>query len=297
MAFVLSCCDTADLTAEHFLRREIHTVPFHYRLNGTEYPDASGRSLSSAEFYSRLQSDTTAQTAQPGIGEYLEHFSPFLSQGLDVLHVCLSGGLSGACHSARNAALIAGEQFPDRRVVVVDSLGASSGYGMLMDTLADLRDRGASLEETAAWAEDHKLNISHLFFSQDLSYYVRGGRISKAAALFGGVLNICPVLDMDEAGHLIPREKVRGKKQAIRRLVQKMAQAAEDGPAYNGKCYISQSACVEDARALIEQLELQFPALKGRVEINDVGPVIGCHTGPGTVALFFFGASRAVDSN
>ena len=297
MAFILSCCDTADLTAEHFLRRELYTVAFHYRLNGVEYPDASGHSLSSAEFYTRLQSDTDAQTAQPSIGDYLEHFSSFLSQGLDVLHVSLSSGLSGACHSARNAALIAGEQFPDRKIVVVDSLGASSGYGMLMDTLADMRDRGASLEETAAWAEEHKLNISHLFFSQDLSYYVRGGRISKTAAFFGGVLNICPVLDMDEAGHLIPREKVRGKKQAIRRLVQKMEQTAENGAAYSGKCYISQSACEEDAKALIEQLEIQFPALKNRVEINDVGPVIGCHTGPGTVALFFFGASRAAEAD
>ena len=293
MAFVLSCCDTADLGEEHFLRREIAVIPFHYRMDGTEYPDASGRGLSAADFYARLSPDTVVQTAQPGIGEYLDHFTPILARGLDVLHVCLSGGLSGACHSARNAALIAGEQFPGRRVLVVDSLGASAGYGLLMDTLADLRDRGASVEEAAAWAEAHKLDLHHWFLSQDLSYYVRGGRISRTAAFFGGVLNICPVLDMDEAGHLVPREKARGKKQALRRLVQKMLRHAQNGTAYSGRCYISHSACEEDARTLAGLIEQQFPCLNGPVELCDVGPVIGCHTGPGTVALFFFGSSRA----
>ena len=292
MAFVLSCCDTADLTAEHFARRNIYTVPFHYRMDDREYPDAEGNGLSIDEFYAELQTGASVQTAQPSIGEYLEHFTGFLSKGLDVLHVCLSGGLSGAQHAARNAALIAGEQFPDRRVVVVDSLGASSGYGMFMDTLADRRDSGATLDEIAAWAEEHKLTLSHLFFSQDLSYYVRGGRISKTAAFFGGVLNICPVLDMNEEGRLIPREKVRGKKQAIRRLVQKMEEKAENGAAYDGKCYICHSVCLEDAQALVDQLEQTFPALTGRIEINSIGPVIGCHTGPGTVALFFYGEAR-----
>lgn len=292
MAFVLSCCDTADLTEEYFQKRNIHTIPFHYRMDEMEYPDAEGKSLSDAEFYNRLQEGVSVLTAQPNIGEYLEHFSRFLSEGLDVLHVSLSGGLSGGVNSARNAALIAGEKFPGRKVIVVDSLGASSGYGMLMTCLADLRDGGATLEETADWAESHKLNLHHWFFSQDLSYYVRGGRISKAAALFGGVLNICPVLNMDAEGHLIPREKVRGKKQAIARMLQKITQLADGGTSYIQKCFISHSDCLEDAQTLAAQIEDAIPALKGNVEIFYVGPVIGCHTGPGTVALYFFGPTR-----
>ena len=294
MAFVLSCCDTADLTEEVFRDKNIVTVPFHYRMDDTEYPDAAGHGLSSEDFYDRLREGASVQTAQPSIGEYLEHFSVYLSRGLDVLHVSLSGGLSGGCNSARNAALIAGEKFPERKVLVADSLGASSGYGMLMIALAELRDSGASLEETAAWAEEHKLTLHHWFFSQDLSFYVRGGRISKTAALFGGVLNICPVLNMDTEGHLIPREKVRGKKQAIARMLQKMTLLAEGGRSYNQRCFISHSSCLEDAQALAEQIEKSFPSLNGRVEIYNVGPVIGCHTGPGTVALYFFGAPRTL---
>ena len=292
MSFVLSCCDTADLNPAVYLKREIYPLSFHFRLDDTEYPDAEGNAPKEEEFYAALVASREAHTAQPGIGEYLEHFSRFLSAGQDVLHIAFSSGLSGGWSAARNAALIAEERFPERRILVVDSLAASSGYGLLMCTLADLRDGGLSLEETAAWAEENKLRLNHLFFSQDLSFYVRGGRISKAAAIFGGVLNICPVLDMNREGRLTPREKVRGKKQAIRRLGEKMARLAENGPDYDRRCFICHSACREDAEAMAEEVVRHFPRLAGKIEIYYVGPVIGCHTGPGTVALFFFGAER-----
>ena len=184
------------------------------------------------------------------------------------------------------------EDFPDRKIFIVDSLGASSGLGLLMDRLADLRDAGMSIEELYEWAEKNKLRLHHWFFSTDLSFYVRGGRISKAEGFFGTMLNICPLLNMDSAGRLIPREKIRTKKKVIKEIVSRMEQFAEGGLDYSGKCYISQSNCIEDAEAVAALIEERFPKLCGKVEINWVGTTIGSHTGPGTVALFFWGDER-----
>ena len=154
------------------------------------------------------------------------------------------------------------------------------------------RDNGMGIDENAAWLEAHKLNLHHWFFSTDLTFYVKGGRITKAAGWFGTVLSICPLLNMDAQGRLIPRSKVRGKKQVIREIVKRMEQHAEGGLEYSGKCYISNSDCYEDARAVADLIEARFPRLNGPVEINSVGTTIGSHTGPGTVALFFWGDER-----
>ena len=290
--YILSCCSTADLTKEHFEARDIKYVCFHFALNGREYVDDLGISMPFPEFYGEMAKGADTRTSQVNVSEYVDYFTPFLEAGLDVVHVTLSSGLSGTSNSARNAALIAMEQFPDRKVYVVDSLGASSGYGLLMDMAADKRDEGLSAEELAAWIDETKLKIHHWFFSTDLSSYVRGGRISKAAAVFGGALNICPLLDMDNQGHLIPVSKVRGKKKVIKEIVNAMEAHAEGGLEYSGKCYISQSACMDDAEAVAALVEERFPKLNGKVEINWVGTTIGSHTGPGTVALFFVGDER-----
>ena len=175
---------------------------------------------------------------------------------------------------------------------MLDSLGASSGYGLFMDKLADLRDAGLSIDELYAWAEAHRLQLHHWFFSTDLTFYVKGGRISKASGWFGTKLKICPLLNMDNLGRLIPRYKIRGKKKVIEAIVDKMQEHAQDGLHYSGKCYISNSACYEDARAVADLVEQRFPNLSGKVEIYSVGTTIGSHTGPGTVALFFWGDER-----
>ena len=158
--------------------------------------------------------------------------------------------------------------------------------------LADLRDQGQSLQQVYDWAEQHKLELNHWFFSTDLTFYIKGGRISKTAGFIGGVLNICPLLNMDDQGRLIPRFKIRTKKKVIRTIVDKMEEYARDGRDYSGKCYISQSGCYEDARAVADLVEARFPHLNGKVLINYVGTTIGSHTGPGTVALFFWGKKR-----
>ena len=290
--YILSCCSTADLTKEHFEKRNIKYVCFHFAIDGEEHMDDLGESVPFDEFYRRMSEGAETRTSQVNISEYVAYFSEFLEQGLDIVHVCLSSGLSGTINSARNAALIVKERYPERNIYIVDSLGASSGYGLLMDTAADRRDEGMSAEELVGWLEENKLRLHHWFFSTDLSSYVRGGRISKTAAVFGGILEICPLLNMDNLGRLIPRSKVRTKKKVIKEIVQRMESGAENGTEYSGKCYICHSACREDAEAVASLIEERFPKLDGGVEIYNVGTTIGAHTGPGTVALFFWGSER-----
>ena len=174
----------------------------------------------------------------------------------------------------------------------MDSLAASSGFGLLVETLADLRDEGKSIDEVYDFVEKNKLNLQSWFFSTDLTFYVRGGRVSKASGFVGNMLGICPLLNINYEGKLIPREKIRGKKKAVRRTVEKMLEHAQDGADYSGKCYISQSASLDTAKELAEQIEAAFPKLNGKVEIYNIGTTIGSHTGPGTIATFFWGDQR-----
>jgi DegV family protein with EDD domain len=291
--YILSCCSTADLSKEHFDSRRIAYLCAHYRLDGVEYRDDLGQTLPFDKFYDALKAGKESTTYQLNVSEYAEHFEKFLKQGLDVVHVCLSSGItSGTISAARTAAEMLASEYPDNKVYAVDSLAASSGYGLLMDKLADKRDEGLSAQELSAWAEENRLRVNHWFFSTDLTFYVKGGRISKAAGIFGGALNICPIMNMDNLGRLIPRIKARGRKNAMRESLARMTELAEGGADYCGKCYISNSNCPADARALAELVEAAFPKLDGPVEINSIGTTIGSHTGPGTVALFFWGAER-----
>lgn len=290
--YILSCCSTADLTKEHFEKRGISYICFYYQMDGKQYTDDLGQSMPFEKFYQAMADGAETKTSQVNAEEYQAYFETFLKQGKDVLHVCLSSGISGAINSAMIAKEELSQKYPKRQILVVDSLGASSGYGLLMDQLADLRDQGQSLQQVYDWAEHHKLELNHWFFSTDLTFYIKGGRISKTAGFIGGVLNICPLLNMDDQGRLIPRFKIRTKKKVIRTIVDKMEEYARDGRDYSGKCYISQSGCYEDARAVADLVEARFPHLNGKVLINYVGTTIGSHTGPGTVALFFWGKKR-----
>lgn len=290
--YILSCCSTADLSAEHFAARDIHYVCFHFSMDGQQYADDLGKSIPFEEFYKRMADGADTKTSQVNTQEFIEYFTPFLEKGQDIVHVSLSTGLSGAYNSACVAAEQLGEQYPERKIYIVDSRGASSGYGLLMDKLADLRDSGMDAASLYEWAQAHKLELHHWFFSTDLTFYVKGGRISKASGMVGTVLGICPLLNMDNLGRLIPRAKIRPKKKVIEEIVKRMEEHAQGGRDYAGKCYISQSACLEEARAVAALVEERFPHLNGRVEINYVGTTIGSHTGPGTVALFFWGDER-----
>ena len=290
--YILSTCSTADMPKEFFLNRDIHYACFHYEIDGKEYLDDLGESMDLNDFYQKMQDGAMTKTSQINEQEYEQYFEPFLKNGQDILHLTLSSGISGTVNSARLAADALQEKYPDRRIYVEDSLAASSGMALLMDKLADLRDQGRDIEYVHEYVRQNKLRVNHWFFSGDLTYLIRGGRVSRTAGFVGKVLNICPLLNVDVEGHLIPRKKIRTKKKAIQELVEQMEALADGGLDYCGKCFISNSYCYEDARAVADLVEDRFKKLNGKVQISTIGTTIGSHTGPGTVALFFWGKER-----
>ncbi len=291
-SFVITCCSTVDLPKEYFEKNNIPYACYHYIMDGEEYLDDLGQSIPFPEFYKRIADGSMPTTSQINISEFMAFFEPFLKEGKDILHLSMSSGISGTCNSAYNAKEELATKYPDRTIKVVDSLAASSGYGLFLDKLVEMRDAGKSLEEIYLFAEDNKLKLQHWFFSTDLTHFKRGGRISAAAATLGNILNLCPLMNVDYMGKLIVRQKIRGKKKVIVEIVNKMIELADGGKEYNDKCYICCSACEEDARKVADLVEATFPNLNGKVEINSIGAVIGAHTGPGTVALFFWGDKR-----
>ena len=290
LTYALTCCSTADLTPSWLDGIGVRYVFFNYELDGIPCKDDFGKTHAPKELYARMLKGATVKTSQVSIGEYMEFWAPLLEAGQDVLHVTLSSGISGTYGSACAARDALRRVFPERRLVVIDSLCASSGYGLLVDRMAQLRSAGMGLDDLASWATIHRLEVQHWFFSSDLSFFVRGGRISKVAGVVGGMLKICPVMNVEADGALAVKEKIRTKGKAERRVVALMHQLARDGDDYAGKAFICNADCLDDARAVSDMIEAQFPKLDGPVHHFDVGATIGCHTGPGTVALFFWGA-------
>ena len=288
--YVLSTCSTCDMTNEFCERRDIHYAKFHFAINGIQYIDDMGKSMSADEFYSRItEKGADVKTSQVNVAEFIEYFTPFLESGKDILHLSTSTGISGVYNSAKIARDELAKKYPERKIYVVDSLGGSSGLGLIMDTLADMRDEGKSIDELHEWIEANKLRLHHWFCTYDLSFFIRGGRISKAAGLVGTVLRICPVLNVSAEGKLTPKMKVRTKQKAIVELFNKMVENAKNGLEYAGKCFISQSDCFKEARNLAEMIEEKFKKLRDGVKIYNIGTTVGSHTGPGTIALFFWG--------
>lgn len=291
-SYVVSCCSTADLPESFFQETGILYIPFHFVIDGEEYPDDLGKTMPFPEFYKRVEGGALPTTSQINVGEYIRFFETYLADGKDLIHFCLSSGITGSFNSACIARDELSEKYPERTIKVVDTLCASSGFGFLMDKVNELWKAGASLEEVYLFAEENKLKVRHWVYASDLFHLKRGGRISAASAAFGSLLNICPVIDVNYEGKLIVREKARGKKKAMQILVNHMKEECEDRLEYSGKCFISNSNCPEEAAAIAAMVEEAFPKLNGKVKIYDIGAVIGAHTGPGTIALFFWGDPR-----
>lgn len=289
--YQLTCSSTVDLSLEMLTENAIAYLPFHFQLQDTPYIDDFGQSMPYATFYNAIKNGAMPTTSQNNPQAYCDFFSPFLQSGLDILHLAFSSGLSGDYQSACIAKEILQEQFPQRTIEIVDSLAASSGYGLLLIEIAKQKQAGASLTQATSFAYATRLQIQHWFFSTDLSHYKRGGRISATSAAIGGALNICPVMNMNTQGQLAPHHKVRGKKKAIRALCEQL-QTQVLGTDQLPYCFISHSDCLADALALKAQLIETLPALQERITIFSIGTVIGSHTGPGTVALFFKGETR-----
>ena len=290
--YVISTCSTFDLTKEYARERGISYICFHYSRDGEMMTDDLYESVKPHEFYQSMVDGADMITSQVNAAEFIEYFRGFLKEGKDIIHLSLSSGISGVYNSACAAAAALREGFPGRKIYIVDSLAASGGLGLLVDRLADLRDEGYTIDELHDWVEENKLRLHHWFFSTDLTFYIKGGRVSKLSGAIGGVLGICPLLNVDNEGKLIPRAKIRPKKKVIVEIAKRMEEHAEGGADYDGKVFLTQSDCFEDAKAVADIVKSKFPKMNGEPWITDIGTVIGSHTGPGTVALFFWGDPR-----
>ena len=291
-SYVITCCSTADMPEQYLAERDIPYACFHFRMEDREYDDDLGKSIAIEDFYQRIRDGAMPTTSQVNPDQYEAMFDPILREGKDIIHLTLSTVISGTYNSAVIARDEMQERYPDRRIEVIDSLQASVGYGLLLDTAWEKMQAGTGYEELVTWIKEHKLRLQGWFFTTDLTHLRRGGRISVSAAFFGNMLNICPLMNIDHEGKLIPRDKCRGKKKVIKELVERMKTHAQDKTGYSGKCFICHSSCPDDAQAVASLIKETFPHLNGAPPIMDIGTVIGSHTGPGTVGAFFWGDER-----
>ena len=287
--YVLLTDSSADLSQQLVEELGVEVLPLCFTMGDKTYrnwPD--NREMDPEEFYRMLREGAMATTSAVNVGDYTEALTPFLEAGKDVLVLAFSSGLSATCNSARIAAQELNEQYPQQRVRVVDTLCASLGQGLLVWHAAKLKQAGKSLDEVGDWAEENKLRLCHWFTVSDLHFLKRGGRISSATAVLGTMLSIKPVMHVDDEGHLIKVGTARGRGASLKALVDHMAETADDPG--NQVVFISHGGCLEDARKVAEDVKARFGTKE--VVINYVGPVIGAHSGPGTVALFFLGSKR-----
>lgn len=291
--FILSCESTVDLPFDYVNGRNISVLFYSYAVKGREYTDDMGRDPNALpRFYKFLEEGEVPSTSQINTFKYEEYFDGLLQKG-DVLHIAFGSGMTPSVKNAAEAAESLCKKYPERKITVIDSLCSSSGYGLLVDEAADMRDKGYSMEEIALWVTNHRKNVHHQFFSTDLKYYRKSGRISGSAATLGAILNICPIMRLDDTGHIIAYDKVRGKQNAIRRTLAVMEEHAVGGARYSGKCWICHSNCPEVAEETRKALKKSFPKISGEIKICNIGTIIASHCGPGTVAVFFFGDERA----
>lgn len=280
---------TGDLTPELVQELDVTVIPMEFTVDGKSYrnyPD--GHEMSAKDFYDLLRSGKTSTTAQINSHEFTEWADPILQAGEDLLYIAFSSGLSGTCQSALLAKQELSEKYPDRKFLVVDSLCASMGEGLLVYYAAKMQQEGKSIQEVYQWLQENKLHLCHWFTVDDLNHLKRGGRVSSAAALFGTMLGIKPVLHVDDAGHLIPVAKIRGRKQSLDSLVAHMEETVTEPE--KQVIFISHGDCLQDAQYVADKIREKWKVKD--IVLNEIGPVIGTHSGPGTVALFFLGSKR-----
>lgn len=295
MDYILSTSSTSDLDLETMQKRNIEYIPFTYIIDGKEYPDDLGQTMSHKEFYRRIREDKILPTtSQINTQTFVERFRPHLKEGKPIIHVELTSGISGAYQSLMMAKEILLEEFPESELYFHNSYSASGGLGLLMILLADMRDEGKSAKELDEWLHENKKNIHHWFAPADLEHLKRGGRVSGAAAAMGTLLGITPVLTVDKEGKLAVVEKIRGKKKVIQRLIDRVEESAAHGKDYDSKIIIGHSDRKEDAEFIADRLMEVFPKMKERPMVYNIGSVIGSHVGSGTLTICFMSKGREI---
>lgn len=288
MSYLITTDNMADFPEEYLAEHQIPTMSLTYLLDGVTYN--AKNSLSSEEFYKKMREGCMPTTSQINPDEAKDNLSEFLALNKNIIHIAFSGGLSGTCNSVRLAAEELMEENPDCRITVIDSLAASLGQGLLIHRALEKQAEGLSYDEMVQWVEDNKLHICHYFTVDDLFHLYRGGRVSRTAAVLGTMVGIKPVLHVDNEGHLIPLSKVRGRRKSLNTLVDMMEKKMGSFRGSNDIVFISHGDCYEDALYVKEQVKKKF-GIENFI-ISPIGPTIGAHSGPGTVALFFMGDER-----
>ncbi len=287
--YTISCESTADLNLRYFTQRNIPVIAYAYTLDGTDYPDDMREGNGLAIFYSQLAAGKHPTTSLINVERYKEFFRPLLQQG-DLLHLAFSSALSNSVINALAAAEELQEEFPDRKIYVVDTTCACVGFGMLVDCAADLRDDGQSIEEVYRWTLDNRTKLHHIFYSTTLTYFRRSGRVSSAAALIGNILRICPVMHTDINGKIVPVGKSISEAKAAGKMLEVIDSSIRDGADYDGKLWLGHTNYICSANKMAAALQQRYP--KADVRIFDIGPVIAAHCGPGTVFACYWGADR-----
>ena len=285
--YVIFADSGCDLPQELFDEWQVETIDLLFRREGDarEYRQSD---MATADFYQLMREGTVFRTAAANEDSIRSAFVPKLEAGLDILYVCFGSGLSGTVGTAKLTAQKLMLEYPGRKITVIDTLCASGGHGLILYYAVMAKRNGASIDDAEIAVLEKRPHLCHWFTVDDLVYLKRGGRVGAAAAFFGGVLNIKPVLHVDDDGHLIPVKKVRGRHNSIKAIAKEYAETALDPE--HGVYFISHGDCMEDAKRLEEMIAEQFG--NRATYITDIGPVIGAHSGPGTLALFFLGEKR-----
>lgn len=284
--FIITTDSTVDMPKEYLEDNKNPVLSLSYIIEGKTYEDMKGLAID--EFYEKIRQGAMPTTSQVNPDQVKKVFEPILKEGKDILHIAFSSGLSGSYNSARIMGEELSEQYPDAKIIVIDSLCASMGEGFILYKANEMKKNGKSIDEIAEWIRANILKICHVIAVDDLFHLQRGGRVSKATAIVGSVVNIKPILHVDETGKLIPIGKVRGRKKSLTDLVDRMEVQAKG--VENDIVMISHSDCYEDAKSVANQITERFGIQN--IMIHSIGTVIGSHTGIGTVALFFVGNKR-----
>lgn len=292
--YILSSESTIDLDPEFVKELNVSIINANYELNGQTYLDDFGLSLDMKEFYDNMRDGAFPTTSRINTNEYIEYFRPILEEGKDIIHLCLSSGMSSQFDSLQMAFEQLKEEFPERKMYAVDSVMASAGFGMLTAKLAQLKKEGMDIDSLYEWAEDNKRHIINYTSNENLEYVARGGRISKTAATVGGMLHISPLIEVDDTGHMIVTSKIRTRKKLLKTIVERMAANANDGIDYNDQIYISHADNIEIVEELIELIKDKFKNLDQEIKVSNIGPTIGSHIGPGAISVFYWGDERMV---
>ena len=290
--FILSCESTADLPFSYLQEKNVPVIFYTYTINGVEYEDNAGRSDSAkAEFYRLIKEGGLPSTSQINEIRYEEFFDSLLQKG-DVLHVAFGTGMTPSYHRAVEAVEKLKSKYPNRKIIVVDSLCSSGGYGLLMDCAIELREQGKSMEQIYQWIIENRNKLHHQFFSTDLTLFKRSGRVSGLSAMLAGILDINPLMHLNSEGRIVAYGKVRGLKKTIKKTVDEVMLHIDHGDEYCDKLYVAHSECIDLAKEVISELESRLPKLVGKIKILQIGSIITSHCGKGPVAVFFWGDER-----